>query len=116
MRSCFGIAAGLLEFIPLAGALTIGVWEYLRFVPLSWAGAGRGVFLVVLRVVQDYVVIRNSLGWESTCTPIGVILAILCGAELAGLAGIFIAIPVVAILTLAFRNYRAHRAVPVLPV
>jgi hypothetical protein len=40
-------------------------------------------------------------------------LAILCGAELACLTGIFIAIPVVAILTVAFQNYRAHWTIAV---
>jgi predicted PurR-regulated permease PerM len=64
-------------------------------------------------VVQDYVVYPKLIGMGIHLPPMGVILAILCGAELAGLAGIFLAIPVVAILTVAFRNYRAHRAVPV---
>jgi hypothetical protein len=36
---------------------------------------------------------------------------ILCGDR--GLTGIFIAIPVVAILTVAFQNYRAHRTIAV---
>ena len=38
-----------------------------------------------------------------------VILAILCGAELGGLIGIFLAIPAVAILTVTYRHYREHR-------
>jgi predicted PurR-regulated permease PerM len=41
---------------------------------------------------------------------LAIILAILCGAELGGLAGVFLAIPVVAILTVTFRHYREHRA------
>jgi predicted PurR-regulated permease PerM len=39
-----------------------------------------------------------------------VILAILCGGEIAGLAGIFLAVPLLAILTVAYRHWRAHRA------
>jgi predicted PurR-regulated permease PerM len=69
-------------------------------------------FLVVLRVVEDFVVYPKVIGMGIHLHPMGVIIAILCGAELAGLAGIFLAIPVVAILTVAFRNYRAHRAIP----
>jgi hypothetical protein len=38
-----------------------------------------------------------------------VILAILSGAELAGVAGIFLAIPVVAILTVSYRHWLEHR-------
>jgi predicted PurR-regulated permease PerM len=109
-----GIAAGLLEFIPLAGPLTIGVLVVI-FASFHSAGQALAVvcFLVVLRVVQDYVVYPKLIGMGIHLPPMGVILAILCGAELAGLAGIFLAIPVVAILTVAFRNYRAHWAVPV---
>jgi len=36
--------------------------------------------------------------------PLAVIVAILAGAELAGVAGIFLAIPVVAILTVSYRH------------
>jgi hypothetical protein len=38
-----------------------------------------------------------------------VIIAILSGAELAGVAGIFLAIPVVAILTVSYRHWLEHR-------
>jgi hypothetical protein len=41
--------------------------------------------------------------------PLAVILAILSGAELAGVAGIFLAIPVVAILTVSYRHWLEHR-------
>jgi hypothetical protein len=38
-----------------------------------------------------------------------VILSILCGAELAGVAGIFLAIPVIALLTVSYRHWLEHR-------
>jgi hypothetical protein len=38
-----------------------------------------------------------------------VIFAILSGAELAGVSGIFLAIPVVAILTVIYRHWMEHR-------
>lgn len=106
-----GITAGLLEFIPLAGPLTIGV---LATGFAAFHSLGRAVavllFLLVLRAVQDYVVYPKIVGTGVHLNPLGVILAILCGAELGGLAGVFLAIPVVAVLTLAFGHYRDHRA------
>jgi len=42
-------------------------------------------------------------------TSLAVIIAILSGAELAGVAGIFLAIPVVAILTVSYRPGFEHR-------
>ncbi len=41
--------------------------------------------------------------------PLAVILAILCGAELAGVAGIFLSIPVVAIATVSYRHWQEHK-------
>ncbi len=106
-----GITAGLLEFIPLAGPLTIGVLAtgFAAFHSLGQTVAVL-LFLVVLRAVQDYVVYPKIVGTGIHLHPLGVILAILCGAQLGGLAGIFLAIPVVAVLTLAYWHYRDHRA------
>jgi hypothetical protein len=41
--------------------------------------------------------------------PLAVIIAILSGHELAGIAGVFLAIPVVAILTVSYRHWLEHR-------
>jgi predicted PurR-regulated permease PerM len=106
-----GIAAGLLEFIPLAGPLTVGLVAA-TFAAFHSPGQALAVvtFLVALRVVQDYVVYPKIVGRGIHLHPLAVILAILCGAELGGLIGIFLAIPAVAILTVTYRHYREHRA------
>ena len=106
-----GITAGLLEFIPLAGPLTMGVLAT-GFAAFHSVGQAVAVllFLVVLRAVQDYVVYPKIVGNCVHLHPLAVILAILCGAELGGLAGIFLAIPAVAVITLACWHYRDHRA------
>jgi predicted PurR-regulated permease PerM len=106
-----GIAAGLLEFIPLAGPLTVGLVA-VSFAAFHSLGQVLAVliFLVVLRAVQDYVVYPKIVGVGIHLHPLAVILAILCGAELGGLAGIFLAIPAVAVLTVTYRHYREHRA------
>ena len=41
--------------------------------------------------------------------PLAVIIAILAGEKLAGVAGIFLAIPVVAIFTVSYRHWLEHR-------
>jgi hypothetical protein len=38
-----------------------------------------------------------------------VIISILCGAELAGIAGIFLAIPLIAIVSVSYRHWMEHR-------
>jgi predicted PurR-regulated permease PerM len=106
-----GITAGVLEFIPLAGPLTIGV---LATGFAAFHSLGRAVavllFLLILRGVQDYVVYPKIVGTGIHLHPLAVILAILCGAELGGLAGVFLAIPLVAVITLASWHYRDHVA------
>jgi hypothetical protein len=67
------------------------------------------LFLGVLRIVQDYVIYPKLIGQGIHLHPLAVIFAILSGAELAGITGIFLAIPVVAILTVSYRHWLEHR-------
>jgi predicted PurR-regulated permease PerM len=105
-----GILAGFLEFIPLAGPLVVFV---LALVFSSFHSPGQAlvvfVFLAVLRVVHDYVTYPRIIGQGIHLHPLAVILAILCGAELAGVAGIFLAIPVIAILSVGYRHWMEHK-------
>jgi predicted PurR-regulated permease PerM len=106
-----GVIAGVCEFVPLVGPLLV-------LILASLAGLLHGgpfsaflviAFLVVLRIVQDYIVYPRLIGQGIHLHPLAVILAILSGAELAGVAGIFLAIPVVAILTVSYRHWLEHR-------
>src|ERR1700674_3866531 len=58
-----GIGAGLLEFVPLAGPLTIGAIA-VTFAAFSSTGQALSVlaFLVILRLVEDYVVYPRIIG------------------------------------------------------
>jgi predicted PurR-regulated permease PerM len=105
-----GIVAGVFEFIPLAGPLAVGI---LAAVVASFHSFGTAVgvvvFLVVLRIVHDYVTYPRIIGSGIHLHPLAVILAILCGAELAGIAGIFLAIPVIAVVSVSYRHWMEHR-------
>ncbi|HEV7842698.1 MAG TPA: AI-2E family transporter, partial [Pyrinomonadaceae bacterium] len=105
-----GIIAGLLEFIPLVGPLTIAIVAALiaSFYSFNQSMVVL-VFLGVLRIVQDYVIYPRIIGQGIHLHPLAVILSILAGAELAGIAGIFLAIPVVAIGTVSYRHWLEHR-------
>jgi predicted PurR-regulated permease PerM len=106
----FGVVAGLLEFIPLVGPLTVAlgatlVTSFHSIAQAVWVLA----FLGALRLVQDYVVFPRLVRRGIHLHPLGVILAILSGAELAGMAGIFLAIPAVAVLSVMHRHLLEHR-------
>jgi predicted PurR-regulated permease PerM len=106
-----GFIAGIFEFVPLVGPLLIAVLA--AFVATLHAGPFSALivilFLGVLRIVQDYVVYPKLIGQGIHLHPLAVIIAILSGAELAGIAGIFLAIPAVAILTVSYRHWLEHR-------
>jgi hypothetical protein len=59
--------------------------------------------------VHDYVIYPRIIGSGIHLHPLAIILAILCGEELAGLAGIFLAIPVVAIISVTYRHWLEHK-------
>ncbi|HEY0323322.1 MAG TPA: AI-2E family transporter [Pyrinomonadaceae bacterium] len=105
-----GIVAGLLEFIPLVGPLTIAIVAALiaGFYSINQALVVI-LFLGILRILQDYVFYPRIIGQGIHLHPLAVILSILAGAELAGIAGIFLAIPVVAIGTVSYRHWLEHR-------
>lgn len=106
-----GLIAGILEFVPLVGPLVVAILAAL--LALLHAGFGKAfvvlLFLGVLRIVQDYVFYPRIIGEGIHLHPLAVILAILAGAEIAGVAGIFLAIPVIAILTVSYRHWLEHR-------
>lgn len=51
------------------------------------------------RLVADYVIYPRLIRRGIPLHPLMVILAVLCGAELDGIAGMFLAVPVVGILS-----------------
>ena len=106
-----GLLAGMLEFVPLVGPLVVAILVA-ALAMLHW-GLGMAfvvlLFLGVLRIVQDYVIYPRIIGQGIHLHPLAVILAILAGAEIAGVAGIFLAIPVIAILTVSYRHWLEHR-------
>ncbi|MGZ5434793.1 MAG: AI-2E family transporter [Pyrinomonadaceae bacterium] len=106
-----GLIAGILEFVPLVGPLVVAVLA--AALALLQFGFGKAfivlIFLGVLRIVQDYVFYPRIIGTGIHLHPLAVILAILAGAEIAGVAGIFLAIPVIAIITVTYRHWLEHR-------
>lgn len=106
-----GVIAGICEFIPLVGPLLVALISIVAAVLHGgpFLALMLLLFLGVLRIVQDYVVYPRLIGQGIHLHPLAVIVAILSGAELAGVAGIFLAIPVVAILTVSYRHWLEHR-------
>src|SRR5947209_11337501 len=83
------ILAGLLEFIPLVGPL---VAAGVAIIIAGFHSLGEAVavlvFLLIIRGLEDYVVFPRLVGRGLHLHPLAVVLAVLCGAKLAGVAGV----------------------------
>jgi predicted PurR-regulated permease PerM len=105
-----GVMSALFEFVPLAGPLLAAVVIVIlaTFVSVKTAIIA-AIFLLVLRLVQDYVIYPRIIGEGIHMPPFLVIMAFLAGAEIAGLLGIFFSIPAVGLIMVVFHHYRAYK-------
>ncbi len=106
-----GILAGVFEFVPLLGPASIAVIVTLTALLSDdpWNAVYVVIFLVVLRVVHDYVtyprIVRDGLHLH----PVLIILSVLAGEQVAGIPGVFLAIPLVAIAVVVYRHIVEHK-------
>jgi predicted PurR-regulated permease PerM len=103
-----GIVAGLLSIIPYMG-FTVGLlaaliaclfeygfnWQHLALV---------GVVFMVGQVIEGYILQPFLLGDRIGLSPVAVIFAVLAGAQLGGIMGMLVALPVAALLVVLFRH------------
>ena len=104
-----GTMGGLLEFIPVVGPLAAGliiVVVALLTSPQHWAALV--IFLVVWRLIQDYVSSPRIMGESMELHPLAAIFGVMAGGEVAGILGIYLSIPVMASLRIVFRRWRLY--------
>ena len=104
-----GTIGGVLEFVPVVGplvaGLTIATVALLTSYP-HWLVIV--IFLIVWRVIQDYVSSPRIMGESMELHPLAAIFGVMAGAEIAGILGIYLSIPVMASLRIVFRRWRLY--------
>jgi predicted PurR-regulated permease PerM len=99
---------GTLEFLPLVGPVAAGITvvsvALFSGFEHPWLLA---LFIVIWRLVQDYVSSPLIMGRGVELHPALVIFGVLAGGELAGVAGMFLSVPVIAGLRAVWRRLRA---------
>jgi predicted PurR-regulated permease PerM len=106
----FGVLAAMLEFIPLVGPLLLAMLAaFVGALHAPALGLWTIAFLGILRVVEDYVIYPRLIRRGISLHPLAVIVAVLVGAGLAGVAGMFLAVPVGAVASVAFRHWLEWR-------
>jgi predicted PurR-regulated permease PerM len=104
-----GTTGGALEFVPVAGPLVAG----LAMVTVALLAGYSHVFLLVLfliiwRMVQDYVIAPRIMGGSVELHPLAALFGVLAGAEIAGVLGVYLSIPVMASLRIVWRRWRIY--------
>jgi predicted PurR-regulated permease PerM len=102
-----GVLAGILELVPAIGPITV---------LLIATSQGEQVlaivlFLVMLRLVQDYVVYPQLIKHGMHLSTVAVILTVWAGAAIAQAPGVILAIPLAGFISVSMRHYREYREI-----
>jgi len=104
-----GTAGGALEFVPVAGPLLAGAAMMIVAVLSGYSHwLLLLLFLLVWRMVQDYVISPRIMGVRVELHPLAALFGILAGGEIAGILGVYLSIPVMASLRIVWRRWRIY--------
>ena len=104
-----GFIAGVLEIIPYFGAIGGAVPAVtLGFMRSPFTGIALIVFFIVLNQIEGHVVIPLVMGRSLEMRPLTILLALIAGEQLGGVAGMIIAIPVVSLLRVLLPRLARH--------
>jgi predicted PurR-regulated permease PerM len=110
-----GLFAGLLEVIPYFGAVAGAVPAVtLGFMQSTGVGVALIVLFLLINQIEGHVVIPLVMGRHLAMRPLAILLALIAGEQLYGVAGMILAVPVLSLLRVLFphvlRHYRQLRA------
>jgi predicted PurR-regulated permease PerM len=99
------VLGGVLEFIPVVGWIStaaaivgVGMVHHCHWIWMI-------LLLAVWRIVQDYVTYPRVLGRQLEIHPLAAIFAVLVGADIGGIVGIYLSVPLVASLCVIWKVY-----------
>lgn len=105
-----GLLAGILEFIPVAGwmisavtIISIGAMTHAHWI---WMAAVIGLW----RMFMDYWISPRVMGHELEIHPLMAIFAVMVGGAVGGIVGIYLSVPLVAVLRVLWERRARHKA------
>jgi predicted PurR-regulated permease PerM len=112
-----GLLVAILDLIPLAGATIAGiVIATVAFLHGITAGIVVVVFFVVYQQIENHLLQPLVYGRTVQLSPLAVLIAVLIGAELAGVLGALAAIPIAGAIQVVLLDWWRHRKRVELPV
>jgi predicted PurR-regulated permease PerM len=114
------VLAMMLEFIPMIGPL-VAASSILLVTAVAGAHLVGGhvvagshllailIFLIIFRLFQDYVLSPQVMGQGVELHPLLILFGVFAGGELAGIAGSFLSVPVLALIRILYLRMRRQR-------
>jgi predicted PurR-regulated permease PerM len=103
------ILGGILEFIPMIGPLVSGVTILLVAGLTTGHWVAVIVFLIAFRMLQDYILSPHLMEKGVAVHPLLVLFGVFAGAEIAGVPGTFLSVPVLAMVRIVYVRIRKTR-------
>lgn len=102
-----GILVGLMDLLPLIGATlaAIVIVAVSVFASSVTAGIVMAIFFLIYQQIENHIMQPLVYGRTVNISPLTVLIAILIGAEIGGLLGALVAIPIAASLQILFKDY-----------
>ncbi len=106
-----GILAGLSRAVPVLGPMIAAIPIVALTLIQCGPEAALAALLIftVMHLVESKLIMPKVIGDQAALHPVVVIIALLVGGEFLGILGMFVAVPIVAILRVGFRHWRAAR-------
>ncbi|MEJ7566699.1 MAG: AI-2E family transporter [Gaiellaceae bacterium] len=105
-----GLLVAILDLIPLAGATIAAILvTTVAFLDSTTSGIVILIFFVVYQQLENHVLQPVVYGRTVQLSPLAVLIAVLIGAELAGVIGALAAIPVAGTIQVLLVDYLKHR-------
>ncbi len=100
---------GMLEFVPIAGPLTATVIISVVALVAKANMIAVLIFLALYRVFQDYILSPHLMGQGVELHPLLILFGVFAGAEVAGIAGTFLSVPILALVRILYLRIRKAR-------
>ncbi|BBB92878.1 MAG TPA: AI-2E family transporter [Methylomusa anaerophila] len=100
-----GLLATLTETIPIIGPIIGAVPAVILAYIISPALAVKAaIFYIAIHQIENHVVVPNIMGHTIELHPVIIIISLLVGGQLAGIAGMILAVPVTALLRVLLKH------------
>ena len=108
-----GVLVGLIDLIPLVGASIAALVVVLVafFAGSLTAGFVMIIFFIIYQQIENHVLQPLIYGRTVDISPLTVLIAILIGADIGGLLGALVAIPIAASVSIVFKDYASRKLV-----